>query len=535
MSLADVDTTVSGEMELFTNPAQTSQAHTGIHTLPRELLAIVFEFYVLDTPADSWCYPLFQIGRLPPQFVLMKVCTFWWHFCVSLPALWRSITIDVRPKRDITPGSLVWNQFAGVCKTVLELSGSLPLEVELLSWYLNDESVQAVSGMGLDKRVFDNDELANRILQLVIAQCTRWKTFGLYGCAEEPDKCNIPWTQLTKVGHRIPLLQKIAFRNLEWLSPPIVPQPNYADILLDAPCLSFLAITSSSCSQYLNIPWSRLTTICIDISWPESYLQFADYFSFIMTQTTARRIMCYSSGELLKDTDGIRVTYPMTENAHVKALSLECLVLPPIRLPNLTSLNFCVGKRVAEDPFGVAQIELLLKNSRCHLQDLAIYDLAEDSDWQSIVRLCPYLNTLYSLRLYGQSPLNDQTAVTYVVEKLCDLFASPANLPNLTTLAFENIFSSPEEPQNIVHHCVFDARLAGAVWDIVKARMLGEWSEVQWLQKFHIQLNFPGVNAVMLDAQKYVESFAAQNIEEAGVNFKFVSNPMWSSLSVPSL
>ncbi|KIY62867.1 hypothetical protein CYLTODRAFT_414434 [Cylindrobasidium torrendii FP15055 ss-10] len=526
MSFAE--TTVSNGIEAPTiiklNPLQD---RTHINSFPFEVLAIVFKFYVfhLGPPHEAmWYFPRFQIGGgLPPQFVLKSVCKKWDKDCMELPELWASLSIAPRPAIVIPSGSPLWNQFAVVCKRALERSDPLPVQLSIESWHLNDDSqLRTFAGMGLDEDVFDNDSLANRIMRLATEHSLRWRTFVLRGI-EGSWLSGVPWSQLAQVAHRVPLLQTVFLIDLRWREPPTL-HPRCSDIFMDAPSLSKVYLLG--CQKLpLNFPWSepRTNDICIDMSWFESFSQYADFFFHIMRQTRAPAVQWVRFEKAFESSRHQVMHYPMIENPHVKKLRILGLFFPRMRLPNLTTLEFRVSNLLTDDnPFGVSQIESLLADSECRLQDLRIFDLAVGSEMYSIVSLLPYLDTLQALHYSGQSTLimSDHT-MSHAVDTLCEILASPTHLPNLAmlTLTIRHDWS-PEEPRTPVHCYSPNTQFVNAVWEIVQARMLGQRPGIQ-LKKFWIQLEFYGADAVKLVDQESEWSSALRRIETTSVDFKF--------------
>ncbi|KIY61334.1 hypothetical protein CYLTODRAFT_495301 [Cylindrobasidium torrendii FP15055 ss-10] len=142
--------------------------HASIHSLPTEMLAIVFQEVVYEATLSNRYLSLFQIaGDLPPQFVLMAVCRDWKSICISFPALWTRIWIIFLPKRSTAIGTPVWDLFALACKNALDWGASLPLDLELDRWYFNEEQVFSTRP-DTTFEVFDIMTLSFKILRLAI-------------------------------------------------------------------------------------------------------------------------------------------------------------------------------------------------------------------------------------------------------------------------------------------------------------------------------------------------------------------------------
>ncbi|KIY67030.1 hypothetical protein CYLTODRAFT_490990 [Cylindrobasidium torrendii FP15055 ss-10] len=519
--------------------ASAIKARPHINSFPDEVLTTVFEFVLFDDSDSSNTSPtVLQIKRaLPSQFVLMGVCKHWKTLCVSTPSWWNNLTIDIQPAKVIKSDSLIWNQFAIACKKVLEWSGRLPLTLRLKGWHLNNDTIRTVSRLEPDELVIDVSELAYRVLQLAIEQCTRWKAFELVGRAPESSAA-VPWAQLMKVAHRIPLLEKIEFDKFRWIPPPlalppgiplpIIPRPGHTDLFLDAPRLS--AATLGFRGINLDLRWSQLKEIAIMVSGFDSHRQFVDYFCRVMTRTTAHTVRWFNDKDFLEDVDGICPTLPTIENPHITYLRLACVVLPPMRLPNLTVLNFDVGQIKNGDVLGVAPIVSLLKNSGCRLQKLVVFD------WSGVgghvlVPLLPYLKDLEKLTLIAIA--KDERTVNRVVGCLGALLAEHTNLPKLTSLTvnIDNVGTLGGTGISR-RRASFDGDLAKAVWNIVHQRMVKS-TEIQlgWrgvtLERFHINVVCNGKKVKESSSQGFVNSSAWKAIQAANLNVEIRPLPLY--------
>ncbi|KIY62871.1 hypothetical protein CYLTODRAFT_458629 [Cylindrobasidium torrendii FP15055 ss-10] len=505
-------------------------AHASMFSLPDEVLAVIFDLFVFEAALSSSGFSVFKITRLPSQFVLMSVCRKWEDLCTSLPELWTKICFNLRPAQ-IVIGLPDWTEFALVCEEALHWSGSLLLTLELQDWNIIEEDRDDIAAhMHHNKARFyeevaDDKSIAYRILQLVMRHSSRWKEFSMRGYKYSngtPQISGIPWAHLTDVAHRIPMLESLSFHDL-WH----IPSSNYSkherwDIFLEAPRLSVVNFNASIVD--LDIPWSQLEEITLDYSGFAWNPRFDDYLTRAMKYTTAPTVSLDNTREEIDDTVDTN-DLPVTQNPHVVDLRLSPMNLQSnLHFPNLSSLSFKVGTVLREDIFGVLQAKTLLENSGCRLLDLTMYEWAQDYEGQSIEPLLPYLETLQSLTI-NASPVektysNDvwATNFTYIIRKLRDLLVAsattPVNMPYLTTLTV-NITPSPGTSPRYL----YDAHLASAIWDIVRARMLVQWPDAE-VERFHINIpNYPTVEATEIISQEFKESQAWQSIQSAGVNF----------------
>ncbi|KIY67029.1 hypothetical protein CYLTODRAFT_490989 [Cylindrobasidium torrendii FP15055 ss-10] len=507
--------------------ASPSTAQSHINSLPNELLNTVFMFVLFDNPDSSDARPtLLQIGRgLPPQFVLMQVCKHWLDLCTSLNSAWTNIVINLLPvnlQRIPPPGSPTWNRFAVACKRVLKWSEPLLLSLQLENWPMNEDAVRGVSGMGLNEQVLTAEGYCYRILQLAISQCKRWKDFSLVGY--RPSNPAVPWAQLMEVAHRIPMLESFALVHMQRKALRSLPQPDYTNLFLDAPRLS--CATFGFHNPTLNLPWSLLKVVAIDSAGFESYRQFADYIHLVATRTTASTVSLINSMpmHILQDTEDIGLTLPTIENSHISTLDLlSYMVLPPLRLPNLTTLNFEVSHTSSADRCGVATIEKLLRDSDCHLLTLMIDQRMGRSGVHIMAHLLPYLDTLENFTFTGTAI--DEFTVNRIAEQMFLLLADPIRLPKLLTLTV-NIDNSQLARRDVnPFYCSFDSRLGKAVWEIVNRRMT-EWPEVRLgrpeviLKSFHVNVVFQDAPVKASTSRELLASEEWYSIKAAGVDFK---------------
>ncbi|KIY62870.1 hypothetical protein CYLTODRAFT_473452 [Cylindrobasidium torrendii FP15055 ss-10] len=390
--------------------ATTGTAHAPVLSLPNELLATVFDIVVFEAALSSShdhfeSLTVFQIaGGLPSQLVLMSVCNSWKFVCMSFPAIWSRICIALVPATRTPIDPTVWQQFADACGKALQCGGrSSPLDLKLHLWNVSDESIQSVADTPLQSQVFDSTWASYRILRFCIEHSPRWRTFVMQGHDhmhhEDEPLAGIPWSQLVDIRNRIPNLQAISLIDLDEKPPPASPlRSYYANIFREAPKLS--EATFNSRVFPLNLPWSQLTKITINYTGFDSYKQFADYFVFVMRNTTAST---FSWGDdslaLIEDVDNILPTLETVENPHITDFRIPPMILPPVLLPNLTSLLFVISDARDVRLDSVSQVLSLLKDSGCRLLHLTVEQWTEDytADAEAIVLLLPYLTNLQSL------------------------------------------------------------------------------------------------------------------------------------------
>ncbi|KIY67032.1 hypothetical protein CYLTODRAFT_411441 [Cylindrobasidium torrendii FP15055 ss-10] len=506
-----------------------------IQSLPNEIKATIFEFVIFEaTKSRSFN---FQIGGgLPPQLILMAVCTDWAGLCIDLPELWTRISIALLPARPARASD--WNQFAVACERALGWSRLLSLDLELEHWHLNDDSIQTASYWNTVNggRVFDSTGLSLRILQFSIQQCERWKSFAMLGYDDDMEaqpRAGIPWRYLVNVTNLIPKLQTISFTHL-WQMPPSAPQPRttYLDTFLVAPSLSVASF--NACFAPLNLPWAQLTEINVDTVGFVDFHDIANYFVMLMRRTTAHTVSWSHNMDFHDIVDGIFPADSTIENPHIVKLELIPMMLPKMRLPNLTDLEFTLTG-VSEDFVDtVSGVTSLLKDSHCRLLVLTLNHSHSTEDIRTVAPLLPYLGSLQSLTC--NAILHDADIALDLLEGLRDLLvATTFSLPKLTTLTVNLAQSTREQDSDSIDLCVLDAFHAEAVWQIVQTRMLAASSSAVKLEHFLIELvAAPSGTRDPIEASDggFQNSSAGRNIMAAGVDFK-LKLPAQTSQVVP--
>ncbi|KIY71278.1 hypothetical protein CYLTODRAFT_471148 [Cylindrobasidium torrendii FP15055 ss-10] len=480
--------------------------------LPVEILTTIFELVVYGGDSDSTS-TFFQIGGpLPSQFLLMAVCKHWKKICASLPRLWENTTLSVISKVHVLRrGAPVWDQFAQACEKALKGRHG-PLRLEIVDWHISDCSFE----INRLVKVTDHRSLANRVLALALDESPRWQTFTMCGwkpiLPQHVGPC-IPLLALLDVKSRLSRLQDFAFFDLyRWMPQLLEPPPECADIFLSAPRLSS-AIFNAGIIPF-NLPWAQLTQVVLDASSFGTYRKFAGYFDLVMRHTTATTVMWHSPSYFIDGDDTFHNILPIVTNSHVVDLRVQALILPPLRLPNLTRLRFIITD-VRDGIQGSASCILsLLANSGCRLADLTIDQLPQyyKGSIASFAPFVPYLDTLHTL--VWNAPLVNDAVLDNLIDGLRDILTEPTKLPSLSTLEV-NI---SESRYGYVQYCYFDSQHADAVWDIVRTRMIGQGR--RRLSKFHINVECDQDDPMVVSVDVFKSSPAGKNILAAGVDFK---------------
>ncbi|KAJ7474869.1 hypothetical protein FB451DRAFT_277293 [Mycena latifolia] len=296
-------------------------------TLPNEIVAHIFLHFL---PVYPRCPPM--TGRLSPT-TLGHICHEWRSLSLSIPALWRAISISL-------DGSINPEPQLRLLESWLERSGSYPLSIRLQE---NDFSRFEV----------DLHE-PNSMAQAIFSHWARWHHVQI----------DIPLWHCRDFGKaHAPLLRSMAIQQRA-----SEPSDWTAITFIEAPRLQKLALAMYA-DVFANIvPWAQLTTLRV--------ASISGHELMYLLRRTVNLVHCKCGildatmdhrspiQHLHLKTLVLSYSYWTTENA--SSVLFDALILPALRKLQLPE------EYLGEDPTGT--LRALVSRSGCSLQALHITD-----------------------------------------------------------------------------------------------------------------------------------------------------------------
>jgi len=210
-----------------------------IHTLPPEILTIIFQLYV-DEAGGNIIAP----GQPPsiPANELGMVCAYWRFLTLATPVLWSSIEVGV--SHDATP-----------------------YDTTLLDFILSRSSNNSLSISITHFRTLIPQDTSNSLLPKLIPTCPRWSILRL-----EVDVTFPSSTQFQQIKGQLHKLRALEVVVGNW---PLDSPDNTLDVFATAPKLTVAAFDCAG-NHIRPLPWAQLESItvglwmdCIDSSFTQ--------------------------------------------------------------------------------------------------------------------------------------------------------------------------------------------------------------------------------------------------------------------------